>query len=121
MRLLTFLQIAENRKEITFDAIEKEMQINADDVESFIIEGEFPSARTDSLDRTVLHAAVRTNMIRCKIDHLARKVMVDSTAQRTFTKQHWTSLKEKLDAWKTNLIAINQNLSTIMATKGVTA
>ena len=41
MRLLTFLQIAENRKEITFDAIETDMQINVDDVESFIIEGEF--------------------------------------------------------------------------------
>jgi len=39
MRLLTFLQSAENQKEITFDAIEKQMQISADDVESFIIEG----------------------------------------------------------------------------------
>ena len=40
MRLLTFLQTAENQKEITFDAIEKGMQIPADEVESFIIEGE---------------------------------------------------------------------------------
>jgi hypothetical protein len=39
MRLLTFLQTAENQKEITFDAIEKGMQIPADEVESFIIEG----------------------------------------------------------------------------------
>jgi hypothetical protein len=62
--------------------------------------------------------AVRTKMIRCKIDHLARKVIIDSTVQRTFTKQHWLSLKEKLESWKTNLALINTNLSTLMATNG---
>ncbi|UJR22002.1 hypothetical protein I4U23_025070 [Adineta vaga] len=98
MRVLTFLQSAENQKEVTFDTIEKEMQIPTDEIESFIIE------------------AVRTKMIRCKIDHLARKVIIDSTVQRTFTKQHWTSLKEKLEAWKTNLVMINNNLKTIVST-----
>jgi translation initiation factor 3 subunit M len=39
MRLLTFLQTAENQKEMTFDTIEKDMQISSDEVESFIIEG----------------------------------------------------------------------------------
>jgi hypothetical protein len=39
MRLLTFLQSAENQKEVTFDTIEKQMQITPDEVESFIIEG----------------------------------------------------------------------------------
>jgi hypothetical protein len=39
MRLLTFLQTAETQKELTFDAIENEMQISPDDIESFIIEG----------------------------------------------------------------------------------
>ena len=39
MRLLTFLQSAENQKEMTFETIGKEMQISNDDVESFIIEG----------------------------------------------------------------------------------
>ncbi|CAF4340610.1 unnamed protein product, partial [Rotaria sp. Silwood2] len=102
MRLLTFLQSAENQKEITFDTIEKQMQITADEVESFIIE------------------AVRTKMIRCKIDHLARKVIIDSTVQRTFTKQHWQALKEKLESWKTNLAMINTNLSTLMAAQGTT-
>ena len=66
---------------------------------------------------TSLFSAVRTKMIRCKINHLARKVVIDSTAQRTFTKQHWVSLKDKLEAWKLNLTTIHQNLGTIMATK----
>lgn len=39
MRVLTFLQSAENQKEVTFETIEKEMQIPPEDVESFIIEG----------------------------------------------------------------------------------
>ncbi|CAF3583152.1 unnamed protein product [Rotaria sp. Silwood1] len=102
IRLLTFLQTAESQKEITFDAIEKEMQIPSDDIESFIIE------------------AVRTKMIRCKIDHLARKVIIDSTAQRTFTKQHWTSLKEKLESWKSNLTIINNNLNALVNARAVT-
>ncbi len=59
-------------------------------------------------------------MIRCKIDHLARKVIIDSTVQRTFTKQHWQSLKEKLELWKTNLNMINTNLKTLLATDGIT-
>ena len=59
-------------------------------------------------------------MIRCKIDHLARKVIIHSTVQRTFTKQHWQSLKDKLDAWKTNLTMINSNLTTLIAAKGIT-
>ena len=41
MRLLTFLQIAESKKELTFNAIEKEMQISVDDIESFIIESKY--------------------------------------------------------------------------------
>ncbi|CAF4331002.1 unnamed protein product [Rotaria socialis] len=95
MRLLTFILIAESQKELTFDAIEKEMQISADDIESFIIE------------------AVRTKMIRCKMDHLARKVIIDNTEQRSFTKQHWISLKEKLEAWKFNLTMINSHFHTL--------
>jgi hypothetical protein len=64
--------------------------------------------------------AVRTKMIRCKIDHLARKVIIDSTVQRTFTKQHWLSLKEKLELWKSNLTLINSNLTTLMQAKETT-
>jgi hypothetical protein len=59
-------------------------------------------------------------MVRCKIDHLGRKVIVDSTVQRTFTKQHWSLLKEKLDAWKNNLTAINNNLTTLLGTSATT-
>ena len=60
-------------------------------------------------------------MIRCKIDHLTRKVVIDNTVQRTFTKQHWALLKEKLEAWKNNLTLINTNLHTLVDAKPVKA
>lgn len=39
MRLLSFMQIAESNPEISFDVIEKELQIKSGEVENFIIEG----------------------------------------------------------------------------------
>jgi len=60
-------------------------------------------------------------MIRCKIDHLTRKVIINNTEQRIFTKQHWISLKDKLEIWKNNLIMINNNLQTLVELKPVTA
>ena len=118
MRLLTFLQIAESQKELTFESIEKEMQISSDDVESFIIEGNDSSPFLKTFSSLL---AVRTKIIACKIDHLARKVIINHTVQRTFTKQHWISLKEKLEIWKINLTLINNNLQTLIDSKAVTA
>lgn len=40
MRLLTFMQLAESHPEMSFDDLQKELQIAEDDVEPFIIEGE---------------------------------------------------------------------------------
>jgi len=42
MRVLTFVQIAEGKSELSFETIEKELQLEADDVEAFIIDGELP-------------------------------------------------------------------------------
>jgi len=42
MRVLTFVQIAEGKTELSFDMIEKELQLEPDDVEAFIIDGELP-------------------------------------------------------------------------------
>lgn len=39
MRLLTFMQIAETNKEITFDTIKQELQLDEASVEPFIIDG----------------------------------------------------------------------------------
>jgi translation initiation factor 3 subunit M len=39
MRLLTFMQMAENKKEIDFETIQKEMKLAPDEVEAFVIDG----------------------------------------------------------------------------------
>lgn len=40
MKLLSFMQLAETNPEISFDVIQKELQIEPNEVEGFIIEGE---------------------------------------------------------------------------------
>jgi len=40
MRVLTFVQIAEGKSELSFDNIEKELQLEPDDVQPFVIDGE---------------------------------------------------------------------------------
>ena len=39
MKLLTFMQMAETRSEIDFDTLRNELELEADEVESFIIDG----------------------------------------------------------------------------------
>jgi len=41
MRLLTFMQMAEEKQEIYFDTIQDEMNLTSDDIEAYIIEGEY--------------------------------------------------------------------------------
>lgn len=39
MRTLTFIQLAEGKTEVSFDTIQREMQIGADDIEGCVIDG----------------------------------------------------------------------------------
>lgn len=39
MRLLTFMQLAEHTNELSFETIQKELNISENDVEGFIIDG----------------------------------------------------------------------------------
>lgn len=41
MRLLTFMQLAEGNPEMSFQMIQDELQLKADEVEPFIIDGMF--------------------------------------------------------------------------------
>ena len=39
MRILTLMSLAENNKELPFDTLQKQLKIEADDIESFVIDG----------------------------------------------------------------------------------
>jgi len=97
MRILTLMSLAESNKELPFDLLQTQLQIEQDEIESFVID------------------AIRTKCIRCKIDHLARTVTIMSVSYRTFTKQHWQQLRERLDKWKENLTMVNTNLTNLLS------
>ncbi|KAM5138681.1 eukaryotic translation initiation factor 3 subunit M isoform 1-T1 [Mantella aurantiaca] len=95
MRLLTFMGMAVENKEISFDTIQQELQIGADDVEAFIID------------------AVKTKMVFCKIDQTQKKVVVSYSTHRTFGKQQWQQLYDILNTWKINVIKVKNSLHSI--------
>lgn len=97
MRILSLMSLAENSKELPFDLLQKQLQITEDEIESFVID------------------ALRTKCIRCKIDHLGKTISVMSVSYRTFTKQNWQVLKERLEKWKENLALVDQNLTNLIA------
>jgi translation initiation factor 3 subunit M len=97
LRILTLMTLAENNKELPFETLQKQLKIEADEIESFVID------------------AIRTKCVRCKIDHLTKTVTIMSVSYRTFTKQHWQVLKERLEKWKENLTLVNQNLTNLLS------
>jgi len=94
MRILTMMSISEIKKEIEFDTIIREMKIESDQVEDFIIE------------------LARTKAVSCKIDGLEKKVVITSTTQRTFKEPQWQQLRSNLTSWQADL---NQVLATLQA------
>lgn len=97
MRILSLMSLAETSKELPFDLLQKQLQIEANEIESFVID------------------AIRTKCISCKIDHLGKTVTIMNVSYRTFTKQHWQVLKERMEKWKENLALVDQNLTNLLS------
>lgn len=74
MRLLTFMEMVVENKDISFDTTHQELQIGPDNVEAFVIN------------------AVKTKMVYCKIDQTQRKVIVSHNTHQTLGKQQWQQL-----------------------------
>jgi len=96
MRILTFMQLAENAPELPFDVLEKQIQLSENEVEEFVIE------------------VLKTKLVRARIDQLNRKVLVSSTMHRTFGKQHWQQLRELLTTWRSHLRQVKESMLTIV-------
>lgn len=95
MRLLSFMQLAESNAEMTFAQLKEELQIEEDEVESFIIE------------------VLKTKLVRARIDQSSRKVHISSTMHRTFGRAQWLQLSDLLLAWKDNLTLVQENINNI--------
>ncbi|KAG9511269.1 Eukaryotic translation initiation factor 3 subunit M, partial [Fragariocoptes setiger] len=94
MRLLTFMQMAESKKEISYETICEELQLEHDNVEPFVID------------------VLRTKLVRAKVDQLGRKVLVQSTMHRTFGRPQWQQLRDILSDWKNNFTHVEQTIKT---------
>jgi len=99
MKLLSFMQMAENRSEITFKEIQEAMQLNENEVEEFLIE------------------VIKTRLVRAKISQGDGVVYVSSTMHRTFGKADWQQLHSLLSGWKTNLNSVKEHLAHIASTQ----
>ncbi|CAG2058214.1 unnamed protein product [Timema podura] len=97
MRLLTFMQLAEGNSEMTFETIQQELQLQDDEVESFIID------------------VLKTKLVRARMDQAAKKVFISSTMHRTFGRVQWQQLRDLLFAWKNNLQVTQEGMKTVAA------
>ncbi|XP_074597880.1 eukaryotic translation initiation factor 3 subunit m [Brevipalpus obovatus] len=89
MRLLTFMQMAESKKELTFQNIQDELQLKPETVEGFLID------------------VLKTKLVKAKVDQVGKKVLVTSTMHRTFGKQQWQQLRDTLSQWQVNLANVH--------------
>jgi len=96
MRLLTFMQLAEASNEVPYETIWKELHMGEQDVEPFIIE------------------ALKTKLVKTRIDQTAKKVYVSSTMHRTFALPQWQELRDVLHSWKVNLATIDEAMNNIV-------
>jgi len=81
MRLLTFMQLAEASTEMSFDLIQRELQLEPDQVEPFIID------------------VLKTKLVRARLDQANRKVHISSTMHRTFGRPQWQQLRDRVRAY----------------------
>ncbi|WAR01520.1 EIF3M-like protein [Mya arenaria] len=87
MRVLTFMQMGETKKDIDYESIQKELELNEDEVE--------------------------TKAVQVKIDQMQRKVIITSTTHRTFGRPHWQLLHASLIRWQQNLASVQTNLRAL--------
>ncbi|XP_027194741.2 eukaryotic translation initiation factor 3 subunit m [Dermatophagoides pteronyssinus] len=96
MRLLTFMQMAEIKKELYFADIQKELQLTSDQVEFFIID------------------VLKTKLVKAHIDQANQKVIVSLTMHRTFGRAQWKQLHETLKQCSSNMSKIQDTLIQYM-------
>jgi len=92
MKLLSFMQLAENRSEITFEEIQSSIQVGEEDVEMFLID------------------VIKTKLVRAKLAQDSGVVYVSSTMHRTFGPGEWQQLHQLLSQWKNNIHTVKDQM-----------
>ena len=92
MRLLSLCSLAAEHEEIPYGAIASTLNVNAEDVEKWVI------------------AAVSSGLISAKMDQLQRVVMVERCVVRSFGMEQWQALQVKLNTWKKSVKGVLEGL-----------
>eukprot|EP00590_Aulacoseira_subarctica_P007387 CAMPEP_0172434368 /NCGR_PEP_ID=MMETSP1064-20121228/70588_1 /TAXON_ID=202472 /ORGANISM="Aulacoseira subarctica , Strain CCAP 1002/5" /LENGTH=464 /DNA_ID=CAMNT_0013182581 /DNA_START=43 /DNA_END=1438 /DNA_ORIENTATION=+ len=92
MRLLSLCSLAAEHEEIPYGAIASTLNVNAEDVEKWVID------------------AVSSGLISAKMDQLQRVVMVERCVVRSFGMEQWQALQVKLNAWKKSVKGVLEGL-----------
>jgi translation initiation factor 3 subunit M len=97
IRLLTFMGMAGEQPQMSFEAIRKELQLAQSDeaVEEFIIE------------------VLKTKLVRGRMDQRSKKVMINNTVQRTFGLEQWRQLHAILLNWNESIHRVSNNLKNL--------
>jgi translation initiation factor 3 subunit M len=96
MRLLSLASLGSSNSEIPYSIIQKSLQIEEQEVESWIIN------------------AISEKIMDAKMDQLKHIVIVNRCIQRVFTKLQWKQLSDSLLNWKTNVRSL---ITTLQETK----
>jgi len=95
MRLLTFIQLAEENPEMSFRMLQGELDISEDMVEPFIIE------------------ALKTKLVVARMDQREKKVAVTTVEHRTFGMPQWQNVFDTLLRWQGNLGQVKDHMHAI--------
>ncbi|XP_025199577.1 eukaryotic translation initiation factor 3 subunit M-like [Melanaphis sacchari] len=97
MKLLTVMSLTEDSSIITFETIQQQVQISAEQVEPFLLE------------------LFGTKFVRGRMDQAAKKVNISSTMYRTFSKQRWQMLRNSFFSWRSCLSVIEEGMKTVVS------
>ncbi|OSX77669.1 hypothetical protein BU14_0138s0015 [Porphyra umbilicalis] len=85
MRLLSLTSLGLDSQQLTYDAIAAALDVPAGEVEEWVIR------------------AIGLDLIDAKMNQLDRTVAVHRSTQRSFSKEEWRPLSERINVWKENV------------------
>lgn len=86
MRLLTFMGMAVEMKEISFDTMQQELQIGAEDVESFVIDGTALLSLCRRFKLYILKVTVLSLHVMCVCGHLCIRLLCSDWDNTVYPK-----------------------------------
>ncbi|CAG7731114.1 unnamed protein product [Allacma fusca] len=95
MRILSLISMAERSTELSFSQIQRELQLEPNQVERFIID------------------ALKTKLITARIDQASKKILIQAVVKRALTKAHWMQIRDILTSWKTSIFTLKENMQDI--------